>query len=127
MYHGIIIDQSFTDLTFPETFKKFAKRQDGDWGIYGVEVDDSDIEVVMGKIQDKMKSDEPWYAHFYNDEKLIVVFKDKVFRVEPNQSSWLPIIEYGQNLQIPVEQLDFWPNRFQDETHYFSKEAFIKP
>ncbi len=58
MYHGIIIDQEFTDKTYPKTFKQFAKKQDGSWGIYGVEIEDS--------------------------------------------------------------QLDFWPNRFQDEIHYFT-------
>lgn len=126
MYHGIIVDQSFIDLAFPGTFKKFAKKQDGDWGIYGIEVEDLEIEGVIKKIQAEMKSDESWYAHFYNDETLIVVFKDKVFRVEPNQCTWLPIIEYGKKLKIPTEQLDFWPNRFQDEIHYFAKETFIK-
>ena len=29
------------------------------------------------------------------------------------------LIEYGLSLNIPIEQLDFWPNRFQDEMYYF--------
>lgn len=66
-----------------------------------------------------MKGDEPWYAHLYNDKKLIVVFKNKVFSVKPHLSFWKPILEYGKKLNIPEEQLDFWPNRFQDEKHYF--------
>ena len=34
MYHGIIIDQEFTDKAFPESFKVFAKKQDGTCAIY---------------------------------------------------------------------------------------------
>ena len=119
MYHGIIIDQEFRDKLFPESFKQFAKKQDGSWGIFGIEIEDSQFEEVIDKIQENMREDQPWYAHLYNDKQLIVIFKEKVFRVEPHISSWKPIIEYGEELKIPKEQLDFWPNRFQDEQHYF--------
>lgn len=60
----------------------------------------------------------------YNDEKLIVVFKDRTFEIKPHESTWKPVKDYGSVLNIPEEQLDFWPNRFQDERHYFSKEDF---
>jgi len=119
MYHGILIDQEFTDKSFPTSFKVFAEKQDGSWRIYGVEIEDLELDKSINKIQEEMKSDEPWYAHFYNDRKLIVIFKTKVFKVEPRISSWKPIIEYGKKLNIPEAQLDFWPNRFQDEKHYF--------
>lgn len=72
-----------------------------------------------------MKSDEPYYAHLYNDNELIVVFKEKVFHVTPHRSTWTPIIEYGRMLHIPESQLTFWPNRFQDETNYFKQNDFI--
>lgn len=124
MYHGIIIDQEFVDNDFLQKFKIFAKKQDGSWGIYGVEIEDSRLEKAIKEIQKNMRTDEAWYAHLYNDRELIVIFKDKVFRVKPHISSWKPIIEYGKGLNIPKEQLDFWPNRFQDEIHYFSKEDF---
>ncbi len=119
MYHGIIIDQEFTDKTFPGSFKQFAIKKDGSWKIFGIEIEDSQLEGTISKIQENMKEDQPWYAHLYNDEHLIVIFKNKVFKVEPHNSSWEPIIEYGKRLKVPKEQLDFWPNRFQDEQHYF--------
>ena len=124
MYHGIIIDQEFKDPSFPKKFKVFAKKQDGSWGIYGVEIEDFKFEEMVKKVQENIKDDQLWYCHFYNDEKLIVVFKDRVFEVKPSSSSWNPIIEYGRKLNIPEEQLDFWPNRFQDEIHYFAKGDF---
>lgn len=66
-----------------------------------------------------MRSDRIFYNHLYNDEILIVIFKKKIFRVNSHKSSWKEIIEYGLSFDIPIEQLDFWPNRFQDELHYF--------
>lgn len=121
MYHGAIIDQEFTDKSYPEKFKIFAKKQDGNWGIYGIEIEDSQIEDVIKDIQKNLREAENWYAHLYNDEELVVIFKDKIFRVTPHASSWKPIIEHGRKLNIPEEQLDFWPNRFQDERHYFGE------
>ncbi|AHB40668.1 TPA: hypothetical protein DHW62_02205 [candidate division WWE3 bacterium] len=120
MYHGIIIDQEFIDQEFINSFKIFAKKQDGSWRIYGIEIDDSQLQEVINKIQKNMKSEGTWYAHLYNDERLIVLFKNKVFDVKPHANSWKPIIDFGKRLNIPGEQLDFWPNRFQDESHYFS-------
>jgi|SRR3972149_6905270 len=119
MYHGIIIDQEFADKTFPNIFRQFAVKKDGSWRIFGIEIEDSQLEETINKIQENMKENEPWYAHLYNDKQLIVIFKNKVFRVESDVSFWKPIIEYGKKLKIPKEQLDFWPNRFQDEQHYF--------
>lgn len=127
MYHGIILDFEFKDPLYPESFKIFAKQisSDREWILYGVEVSDEDIDMVIQDIQRNMKSDEPYYAHFYNEEEMIVVFKEKVFKVASHSSSWSEIIKYGKELGIPEEQLDFWPNRFQDEKHYFKKEEYI--
>ena len=87
-------------------------------------MEDRQLEEAIKDIQENMEVDQPWYAHFYNDDKLIVIFKGKVFEIGPHESSWEPVKEYGRELNIPEEQLDFWPNRFQDERHYFDKEDF---
>lgn len=126
VYHGIVVAQGFHDPAFPETFPIFAKRvskSDG-WIIYGIEVKVSDLEEAVVRIQKQLVSDEPWYGHLYNDAGLIVIFKNRVFRVTPHQSTWDDVIAYGKTLEIPAEQLDFWPNRFQDESHYFAPEDF---
>jgi hypothetical protein len=117
----------FKNPQYPESFKIFAKRknQTENWILYGVEIGDASLEKTISNIQQQMKEDEPYYAHFYNDQKLIVIFKNKVFYVTPQKDSWKEIIEYGKSLNIPKEQLDFWPNRFQDEIHYFNKKDYI--
>ena len=127
MRHGILVDSAFEDPNYPSTLKVFAKRKSKSlgWVLYGVEILENDFSEVVNKIQSLMKSDKPYYSHFYNDYKVTVVFKDKTFEVEPHISSWKPVIEYGKQLNIPEEQLDFWPNRFQDEIHYFNMENFL--
>jgi hypothetical protein len=118
MYHGIIIDQQFEDPKFPEQFDVFAIKQDGDWKIYGIQVEDNKLDEVISKVQQAMKPGK-WYAHFYNDEILVVVFKEVVFDVLPEKYSWDEVIEYGKELGIPEDQLDFQPNSFSDEAQYF--------
>ena len=127
MYHGIILDMAFKDASYPEKLKVFAKRRSSsnDWILYGIEVTDDNFAETVRDIQKLMKTDKPYYSHFYNDQKVIVIFKDKVFEALPHISTWKPVIEYGKKLGIPEAQLDFWPNRFQDEIHYFDKEVFI--
>lgn len=124
MYHGIVIDQEFSDPAFIEKLKVFARKQDGNWGIYGIEVAEGDLEKTIKETQMIMKSDQNWYTHFYSDTEMLVVFKNKIFKVTPHASSWSEIITFGKELNIPEEQLDFWPNRFQDEIHYFAKVDF---
>jgi hypothetical protein len=123
MYHGIIHDAEFKDPLFPEGFKIFARKKSttSSWILYGIEVVDRDLDKAISSIQKNMVSDKPYYAHLYNDDELVVIFKEKVFRVKPHVSTWAPIIEFGRTLNIPEEQLDFWPNRFQDEVHYFKE------
>lgn len=124
-YHGILVDASFLDPQFPLSFKNFARQVAGSWLLHGIEVPHQDLTAAIEHIQRAMKADRPYYAHLYNDAELVVIFKDKVFRVLPHSATWKPIVEYGKALGIPDEQLDFWPNRFQDERHYFAPGDFL--
>jgi hypothetical protein len=127
-YHGVLLDLQFDEENFIEkNFKIFAKRKSSSnpWVLYGVEINNENLDDGIVKIQTAMKSDAPYYAHLYNDNGVIVIFKNKGFHVKPHISTWDEIVKYGQSLNIPSEQLDFWPNRFQDEIHYFKKEDYI--
>lgn len=124
-FHGIVVDVAFTDLSFPASFSCFAREQSGTWGLFGIVVPRDELEKAIVSIQAHMRKDQPFYAHLYDDETLIVIFKDRCFHVTPHCSTWAEIERYGRSLNIPVEQLDFWPNRFQDEAHYFKPESFI--
>ncbi len=127
MYHGIVLDAEFNDPTILDTFKIFSKRKslDEDWILYGVEVEDSKLKETVKRIQSELKSEKPYYVHFYNDKKLIVIFKEKIFYASPHRSTWKEILEYGKKLNIPNNQLNIWPYRFQEEIHYFKEEDFV--
>ncbi len=124
MYHGIILDLEFIDPTYPETFKVFAKRKSSsnDWILYGIELEDTQVEKAILVIQKNMKNTEPYYAHLYNDTDLIVIFKTKVFRVTPHISSWKPIVDFGKQLNIPEEQLDFCLIDFKTKSTILKKK-----
>jgi hypothetical protein len=126
LFHGILVDHAFVDPQFPKTFTLFAYKIAGDWGLYGIKVVRLDLESSVANIQSHMRTDEPFYNHLYDDEILIVIFKNRIFHVTPHASSWKEIQLYGKTLGIPDEQLDFWPNRFQDEIHYFGRENLLK-
>ena len=126
MFHGILVNMAFIDHGYPEMYPIFAKEKIGDWILYGIEVPRNALEKAVIDIQTHMRADEPFYTHLYDDELVVVIFRTQTFRVTPHKSSWEDILLHGAKLAIPVEQLDFWPNRFQDEIHYFKRESFVK-
>jgi len=83
VYHGIILDAEFDDPNFVNQFNIFSKRNDvkNGWICFGIETEASKLQEVIDKIQSNLRSDAPFYAHLYNGKELIVVFKEKVFRM----------------------------------------------
>ncbi len=58
-----------------------------------------------------------WYAHFWKDQRLVVVFRGEKFEFKSrDKSTWKEAVEYGKSVGIPEEQLDFptnyipWPS-----------------
>jgi hypothetical protein len=126
LFHGILLDLSFADREYPKSFPLFARKIAGDWGLYGIKVPQDKIDQTVVSIQLRMKTNDPFYNHLYDDERLVVIFKERVFHVTSHASSWKEIEQYGMAMGIPKQQLDFWPNRFQDEIHYFEKDDFLE-
>ena len=73
------------------------------WHIYWIACGASDI----GRIQAALKPWR-WYAHFWRDDDLIVIYHDARFQMDRgNRSTWTAAIEHGRAKGIPDEQLDF--------------------
>lgn len=125
IFHGILVDAAFLDRHFVAMFPSFARKVAGEWGFHGIIVPRNELDATVSVIQANMRSDKPFYSHLYDDDTLVAIFKDRVFFATSHSSSWKEIQKYGLSLNIPNGQLDFWPNRFQDEIHYFSQEDFI--
>ena len=122
IYHGILVNKAFIHENYPNKFKIFDSMASGDWILYGIKIEKASIQKIIKDIQNELRSDLNFYAHLYNDKRLYIIFKRKVFKVKPHSSTWDAALDYGKTLGIPIEQLDFWPNRFQDEIHYFKDQ-----
>ena len=49
-----------------------------------------------------------WYAHFWRDRELVVIFSDARFVMDrTDRSTWTAALEHGRAKGIPEEQLDF--------------------
>lgn len=114
-YHGIIVDASQRDKSIFDKLKILGKQKDEDWILYRIEVKHEDIEEIIKELQENMING--FYFHFYKGDKLIVVFKEKIFKIKTDKSTWNKVIEYGKSLGIPKEQLDFYPCKLKEETY----------
>ena len=112
-FHGIIVEESI---------KTDAKSK---LNIIGKKKDSSLTKIAFPKnklsemekiIQDGLKSGK-FYAHLYDGNRLIVIFKEKTFHILVDKETWKPAIEYGIKIGIPRRQLDFFPCKFKDETY----------
>ena len=56
-----------------------------------------------------------YYCHIYNDDRMVIIFKDRQFWVTPDKRDWRQAIEYGLSANIPEEQLDFFPSKASEE------------
>lgn len=74
----------------------------GRWHLYWVEVDDDTI----SNIQRQTKRG--WYSHFWQGDRLRVVYKDATFDIaRRDPSTWSAAIEHGEQQGIPREELNF--------------------
>lgn len=116
MWHGILVDVGFRDEKITDSVRIIGRASGGHWTLYKIEVKDEDLDKLVRIIQETMK--DHFYSHFYNEKgEMIVVFTDKVFKMTQDKKTWDPAIKHGLKKEIPIEQLDFYPYRFEDETY----------
>ncbi len=72
-YKGIIIEESLKDKSLIKKLKVLSSSIDGAWHLYTVEVSEKEIEEISHSL-----NAQKWYAHFWNNQKVIVAFKDKL-------------------------------------------------
>lgn len=100
---GTIVENSLADRNILLNLSVTKTWTDEDWILHDVVIDESQIESIQ-----KALNSGPWYVHFWEGDKIIVVYKDKIFTIKKSDiSTWKEAIEYGKALGIPDEQLDF--------------------
>ena len=107
-YKGCIVEESLEDNRVLNNLKTVKVRITDDenpierWHIYDSLVSEEQIE----KLHKFLK--QGWYMHFWNENEMIVLFRDKRFVIDPNRKeTWKEAVEYGLSINIPEEQLDF--------------------
>jgi len=117
-YHGIIVPQGIRNHAVFNELNVLGEKRGKEWTLLKVGIDPNNITRVIGLVQANLSSDKgvPYYAHFYRDNELIVVFPQRVFRVSTDRNSWTEAVRYGESVGIPRAELDFRPCSVQDET-----------
>lgn len=120
-FWGIVVDQSLKDKDFIKHLNVVAKRQVGSWDLLLVSLSEHEMDGQIALLQQEMIDikEGRWYAHFFRDNELIVVYQDRTFRMTVDPTSWTEAVQYGFNNGIPTEQLDFSPRTKIDTVTYF--------
>jgi hypothetical protein len=116
-YHGIIIKEGLKDQLVLGNMKILGKKKGIKWTLLRVGLNENKIDEVVGLVQKSLVTEPArYYAHFYREGKLIVVFPKKIFYLTPEKETWRPAIDYGKSVGVPEDELDFKPCRFEEET-----------
>jgi hypothetical protein len=122
-YHGIVLNISQKDKSIFKWLQVIGCRKAllGLITQYKIRIDLDQIEGLITDIQSNMANNigpfkQEYYAHFYKDTELIIVYRDKSFKVTTDRSTWAEAVSYGRSLNILEKQLDFTPCKFAEET-----------
>ena len=123
-YHGIVLDISQKDRSIFKSLRLIGKKKVllGLAAFHKIAVEPDRIQEVIHSIQGNMSNHvgpfrQEFYFHFYNKDRLLIVYRDRVFDVTPDPDRWKEAVQYGRSLNIAAKQLDFSPCRFEDETY----------
>lgn len=113
-WKGVVIAEGLSDPTIINKFSVYKARITKDgipidyegnlgrWHIYYVQCSLEQINTLQPYIL------HGWYAHFWNEDKLIVVYNDKQFELAKNdKTTWKEAIEHGKSQGIPENELGF--------------------
>lgn len=109
MYTGTIVEESLLDNRILNEFKIIAirisnaEKPEDRWHLYEVEVTIDQMQIIAAQLKP-----EGWYAHFWQDDTIIVVFPNREFTMKlSDKTTWSDAIKYGKSIGIPTNQLDF--------------------
>lgn len=123
--HAVIIEECLANKEILKKHRILRTKflpEPINWRLHIVELYGS-LEEAIAEIQYSMVSDKPFYFHIYDEGiTLIVVFKNNYFTLDPNDKiTWMDAKIYGSRLNIPAEQLDFYPARISEEDDWIKK------
>ncbi|WP_448630358.1 hypothetical protein [Cellulomonas soli] len=108
---GVVVEQSLVDGVVPAPFEVLAALPLGGWRLLLVGLEETSLADGVARLRAAMipAAQECWYAHLFDEGRLVVVFADAVFDVTTDALTWEPVIMHGLARGVPLEQLDFDP------------------
>ena len=113
-WRGVVIAEGLNDpalINDLQVTKAFITGDDqpldedgtqGRWHLYWVDVSDDQIDLIQATTR------YAWYAHFWQDDRLLVVYNDARFDLHRHdQSTWQAAIDHGLEQGLRREWLDF--------------------
>lgn len=103
-WYGWIIEQSLDDQALFEMMSTVKmKSEEEDWKEHIVEVPEEKVEEIIKFLKDHLKP-EGWYAHLIKGNEMVVVYKDKEFKVKEGDD-YTPMRAYGLSQGTLEDQL----------------------
>lgn len=124
MYRGVIIEESLADKKVLDRLNIVSTEVEKvtpshatpwleKWTLHTVEMPEADLPEVAEALSRSMdpKHGGSWYADLRNERWHIIIFRDKIFKVDLSDptAQYRQAREYGLGLGIPERQLDFTP------------------
>lgn len=122
-FTGVIIEESLRDTSVLELLNIVATTVEPvtpehktpwlrQWTLHSFEISEELATSVAEKISSVLDGNDvgkdSWYADFKNDRTHLVIFRNKIFRVDrANPTEYEDVVRYGESVGIPAYQLDF--------------------
>ena len=132
-YHAEIVNLSLKNKKMIKEYV-ILKCRKWFWGlckIYTIIIPERDIDDAANMFQSNLSTvlNKEWYITFHTAEEVIIVFREKVFRVSgkgiipvyqkcvdtscaEDKQKWDEVVAYAKSLGVPDEQCDFLPEDF---------------
>ncbi len=113
-WKGVVIEESLEDkkllnLVNIVNTKKFALENEGDKGVlhfHEIELSDKKRSEFINKAKNSIK--QGWYIHICKNEKMVVIFRNKVFEFSDQEMNKLnEARNYGLSIGVIREQMPF--------------------
>lgn len=124
-YCGVIIEESLIDKDVLKHIKIISTKVEQvtekhqtphlqQWTLHSFEIVESAAEKIAEALSQSLRAGtahDTWYADFKNETYHVIVFPNKVFKVDRRQpEEYAAVVKYGRSLGIPEHQLDFSPD-----------------
>jgi len=114
-YHGTVVWEGLRRPEVLAQFPRLGRRRVGNWTLVKIGFPEADLPGVIERLQAALVDEPTYFANLYggHDDRLIVVFPKRVFRMSRDRATWGEALRYGVEKGIPEQELVFGPGNFE--------------